>query len=344
MALIDYLSPEKVEQAGTNWDELTAIQKDFEKKTPSYEQAAQAITNILLKAPGVHSVRYRVKNPMHLLKKIIRKRNADKERVIDLDNYEQELTDLGGVRVLHLFKSDWRRIHKFITETWTLNEKPTAYYREGDSAEVLAMFTKQDCEVKRHPAGYRSVHYIVETSPTRAKRFVEIQVRTIFEEGWSEVDHQLRYPSLSDNPFTNNILSLLNRLAGSADEMSSLVQELHHHLLDSKHDVERLKQEHEDQIKKLQSIIDNSKMSAQDKSTLKGVAKSLDKGFSHTIMTPNNILSTLFANLPSTSTLDLTVGPSAILTTVSQKLSDAMRDVSDSSYPALSDKSDFVPK
>ncbi len=277
MALINYLSQEALAEAGITIDELTTIKQDFEDKKEGYEQAAQAITNVLLKTPGAHSGRYRVKDPTHLLEKVARKRHANRERLITLDNYEQEITDLAGVRVLHLFKGDWQRIHKFITDTWTLHEKPTAYYREGDSAEVLAMFTEHDCNVKRHPAGYRSVHYIVETSLTKAKRLVEIQVRTIFEEGWSEVDHKLRYPNFSDNPLANNLLMILNRLAGSADEMSSFVQELLEHLTHSQAEVEHLKQEHEKQVKDLQAVIDSTNISATQRTTLVEVAKVLSE-------------------------------------------------------------------
>lgn len=275
MALIDYLSQEALAEAGTTFEELTAIQKDFEQQVASYEQAAQAITNVLLKTPGVHSGRYRVKNPHHLITKVARKRHVNKDRIITVDNYEQEITDLAGVRVLHLFKEDWRRVHKFIMDTWVLHEKPTAYFREGDSEEILEMFRQRDCVVKKHPAGYRSVHYIVETSLTKAKRLVEIQVRTIFEEGWSEIDHKLRYPNFSDNPLTNNLLLMLNRLAGSADEMSSFIQELREHLTHSQFEVERLKQEHEEQIKGLQAVIDSANISNEQRATLEGVAKVL---------------------------------------------------------------------
>ncbi|WP_201979284.1 RelA/SpoT domain-containing protein [Hymenobacter rubidus] len=278
MATIDYFNPENIEKAGTNLDELTAIQKDFEKKTASYEQAAESVTGILLKAHSVHSGRYRVKDSTHLLKKIIRKRIENSQRIITIDNYEQELTDLAGVRALHLFKSDWKHIHKFITDSWALHEKPTAYYREGDSEQVLDMFTKQNCEVKPHPEGYRSVHYIVETSPTRAKRFVEIQVRTIFEEGWSEVDHQLRYPNFSNDPLIHNLLSQLNRLAGSADEMSSFVQQLNSHMVQSQFELEKLTHEKNEQIKKLEAIIAKATISAEDKSTLQDVATSINEG------------------------------------------------------------------
>ena len=163
--------------------------------------------------------------------KIIRKRTENPLRVITIENYESEIMDLAGVRVLHLFKDDWQQIHNFVINTWDLAEKPTAYHRNGDAQDVIQMFIDHECEVKVHKAGYRSVHYIIETSPTRTKLMVEIQVRTIFEEAWSEIDHKVRYPNFLDNPFTNQMLMILNRFAGNADEMSSFVKALHSHII-----------------------------------------------------------------------------------------------------------------
>ncbi|MBF9239503.1 RelA/SpoT domain-containing protein [Hymenobacter sp. BT683] len=263
----------ELKEAGLTSEGMQAIRQDFVKKVTSYEHTAQYITNLLLKTPGVHSVRYRVKNPLHLHKKIVRKKLENNERVITLATYEEEITDLAGIRILHLFKSDWQHIHKFIMNTWTLKERPIAYHRQGDSPAFLKMF--EECDIKEHPYGYRSVHYIIETSPTKAKRYIELQVRTIFEEGWSEIDHKVRYPSFSDNPLTNSLLMILNRLAGSADEMSSFVQELSIHLEQSQHELEKMQEERDEQIAKLNSLIDNPETSKQIKSTLEGVAKSI---------------------------------------------------------------------
>lgn len=308
MAYLDNLSTKSLEEAGITWEELIAIQEDFKNKYSGYEQAAQAITNVMLKTPSVHSVRYRVKDSTHLMEKIVRKRLLDRERNIIVDNYEQEVTDLAGIRVLHLFKSDWRRIHKFITETWALHEQPVAYYREGDSAEVLGMFTKQDCSVKQHPAGYRSVHYIVKTSLTKAQRLVEIQVRTIFEEGWSEVDHKLRYPNSSDNPLTNELLLMLNRLAGSADEMSSFVQGLRLYLRQNESAQDKLKQERDELTAKLGEVMKNPAITIHDKLNLESVAKSINKSF----LDSKDIslrFKKILNNLPSAANVDVEVPP-----------------------------------
>ncbi len=344
---VDYLSEEALAKAGLTWDELSAIQEDFEKKISDYEQAAHGITNVLLKTPGVHSVRYRVKNPRHLLKKVVRKRHTNNDLVIDPTNYERRITDLAGVRVLHLFKSDWLRIHRFITENWVLHEFPTAYYREGDSAEVLAMFERHHCDVKPHPFGYRSVHYLVETHLTKAKRVVEIQVRTIFEEGWSEVDHTLRYPDFSDDPLTTNLLSLLNRLAGSADEMSSHVQELHQYLQETKREAESSRRKHEEQVTQMQQVIDNLNLSAQDKSKLEGAAKSLgglsafDHIVNHNSMWQTVIAAGLLDKLPDIADFDPTLGSGALLTGIAQAFENLPKP--DAGKEPSSDEQDDAP-
>ncbi|MDO5010981.1 MAG: GTP pyrophosphokinase, partial [Intestinibacter bartlettii] len=53
------------------------------------------------------------------------------------------------------------------------------------------------------------------------------QLRTIFEEGYGEIDHQLRYSHDDDIPelLAQNLM-LLNRIVGSSDEMASLINKL----------------------------------------------------------------------------------------------------------------------
>ena len=51
--------------------------------------------------------------------------------------------------------------------------------------------------------------------------YVEIQGRTLFEEGWSEVDHDIVYKEAQDDEMLKDYSGLLNRLSGLADEMSS---------------------------------------------------------------------------------------------------------------------------
>lgn len=129
------------------------------------------------------------------------------------------------IRILHLFKKDWQSIHHFINTMWRQVEQPIIYLRTGDESES-DLYSNKGCRIKLHDAGYRSAHYVIKTRPIKDEIFTEIQVRTIFEEGWSEIDHQVRYPDISDDHLINHFLMIFNRLAGSADEMGAFIFEL----------------------------------------------------------------------------------------------------------------------
>ena len=53
---------------------------------------------------------------------------------------------------------------------------------------------------------YRSLHYIIKYKGY----YVEVQGRTLFEEGWSEIDHDIVYPYFK-NPMLCDFSTLLNR-------------------------------------------------------------------------------------------------------------------------------------
>ena len=55
---------------------------------------------------------------------------------------------------------------------------------------------------------------------------VEIQIKTLFEEGWGEIDHSILYPRRKGNAMLTEFSELLNRLAGMGDEMGSFYRRL----------------------------------------------------------------------------------------------------------------------
>lgn len=233
MKLEDFLIANRIEQAtweqaNISWDELQAIAADHKHQRQALIESATLYANIIQKIPGVHSVRWRIKDADHLLEKIIRKRSAgeDKYSSIDQKNYYTIVTDLIGIRALHLFKDDCFDIHRALTTDWTPLEKPVAYIRSGDPEELIEKYKSNNLEIKVHPAGYRSVHYVFGSQPLSRRIFTEVQIRTIFEEGWSEIDHTVRYPNFSENELVGYFLTIFNRLAGSADEMGTFVRGL----------------------------------------------------------------------------------------------------------------------
>lgn len=251
------LSSEEFESTGLVWKDLLKIQKDYENFKPELTPPANYLIETLYKVKKIHSVRFRIKSSSHLIEKIIRKKIQEPERIIDLSNYKTEITDLIGLRALHLFKEDWLNIHHFINGNWNLKEPPTAYYRKGDSSDYIDVFKKFGCTTEEHPFGYRSVHYLVETNPNKTTYISEVQVRTIFEEGWSEIDHTVRYPYDKKNKLLNQFLVIFNRLAGNADEMGSYVQYL-------KDELAIKEKEYEESVKKKVIIIEDLKKKIEE--------------------------------------------------------------------------------
>jgi len=240
---------------------LLDIANDFEKSESQEElfDSAELIAKKIQRCKHVHSVRWRVKDTSHLIEKIIRKKEAESEKYSDINvsNYKSKIDDLIGVRAIYLFKHDWLSVHQHILSRWTPKESVTVYYREGDDLE---QYLKQpDCEIKKHPDSYRSIHYIV---PATEKLTCEVQTRTIFEEAWSEIDHKVRYPSFSNDPHLKQFLNIFNRLAGSADEMGSYVIALTG-LIESLSVAEEIRLQHQEKISilegKVKQLIDQSK-------------------------------------------------------------------------------------
>ena len=86
--------------------------------------------NLTKSAQIVHSVRSRMKDLQHLREKIQRKSST--EDPITPENIFDRITDIAGVRVLHLYQSQFTQIHREINEKldnqdWILYEEPKAY-------------------------------------------------------------------------------------------------------------------------------------------------------------------------------------------------------------------------
>lgn len=225
------ISEEYFQSTGLEWEELLKIYDDYVKLIPELEKESKNIVHRLTDNPGVHSVRRRVKKATHLIEKIIRKGTKYKERGINVDNYREIVTDLIGIRVLHLYKDEWRSVHNEIVKLWQTKETPQINIRRGDyNVEELETVIKDlnlNCEVIVRDHGYRSVHYLIGIHIKKILEIqVEIQVRTVFEEAWSEIDHQMRYPYDIDNPVITEYLGIFNRIVGSADEMGMFIKKM----------------------------------------------------------------------------------------------------------------------
>ena len=237
------IDEEDLREANISWEELALIEADYRKLEGTMRELGKSFIDEYLydiQTAGIHSYRYRTKEAWHLLEKVVRKKkeNPQKFGALDHTNYYKYVTDLIGIRVFFLYREDWIHFHKYITsrfendpaqyiqdrlhdfdedpEHYYIAERPKAYKRAGDSK----IYDGNEIEIITDGI-YRSLHYIIKYKGY----YVEIQGRTLFEEGWSEVDHDIVYKE-SDDEMLADYSKLLNRLSGLADEMSSYFRRL----------------------------------------------------------------------------------------------------------------------
>lgn len=193
-------------------------------------------------AHEIHFIRSRIKDPDHLRNKIERKiLRARKDGVkfqVTKENLFQEINDLVGIRILHTHTRQMDRIHKYLHEVfdehrYELVEAPFARVWDSESTEYfksLGLATEDS-----FPDLYSSVHYVVQ--PNRRTLYTaEIQVRTLAEEVWGEVDHSINYPTKTSSVACSEQLKVLARVASSCSRLvDSIFRSLEDHKSSSEH-------------------------------------------------------------------------------------------------------------
>lgn len=269
------INEEKFKDTGIVWGDLESIFNDYTSCIGLLEHTGRTIADVLRTHPDAHTVRMRIKEPEHLIEKLIRKKINDSGFSFSIDDYKTKITDLIGLRVLHLYKDQAINLDDMIRNYWDLEETVTIYIRQGDieDGEKVELEADGKFNVKKHSAGYRSWHYLIKSRLTKELTLAEIQVRTIFEEGWSEIDHQLRYPYYVGDQILTNQLLVLNRLAGSADEMVNSIKET----LQRFDKLNKEKQELNNMIEELRKEISNLNLKEPESKSLLSVVKNFEK-------------------------------------------------------------------
>jgi ppGpp synthetase/RelA/SpoT-type nucleotidyltranferase len=171
-----------------------------------------------------HSVRSRMKDPDHLRDKLERKFRAAKEKGapfdITPDNLFVRINDLAGIRILHLHTTQMAEINHCIQsiiaeQAVELIEGPSA--RTWDD-EYRSYFKSIGIETQDSENMYTSVHYVV-ASKSRTTVTCEVQVRTLMEEVWGEVDHSINYPHRTDSVACREQIRALARSTSSATRL-----------------------------------------------------------------------------------------------------------------------------
>lgn len=174
-----------------------------------YVDLAATVQALLLSAlvpRGIkaHSVEGRSKSEESFGAKAGRASDADSNKpkyTVPLD----QIHDLAGCRVITFFVDDVRRVREVIDAEFV----------------VLEMANRSSSVREAGRPGYASYHFIVEMTEARLSlaeyaryrgRRIEIQVRTILQHAWAEIEHDIQYKSVDALP--SEIAQRFTALAG----------------------------------------------------------------------------------------------------------------------------------
>ena len=153
------------------------------------------------------SIKCRLKKPMSILEKM-KKKGLEPT----IENIENNLTDIAGIRVICSFPEDIYVVSELLTKQ--------------DDINVVCV---KDYIRNPKPNGYRSLHLIVEVpiflSEEKKPMKVEVQFRTIAMDFWASLDHKLKYKK--DNLKHPEIIAQeLKKCADMSSAMDYKMQEI----------------------------------------------------------------------------------------------------------------------
>jgi len=194
----------------------------FRRNRHLFENFAQALLtyfrNDTALAQCTEFIKYRIKDPDHLRQKLVRK--AIEGSLIDEKMLFDRITDLAGIRIIHLHTEQIREIHAAILgiiaeQRLRLVEEPTANCWDVEFENLLSQF---GIATHSRDTMYTTVHYVIQANQ-RTKVTCEVQVRTLMDEVWGEVSHRVNYPNESPSRTCQDQLKVLARLTSGCTRL-----------------------------------------------------------------------------------------------------------------------------
>jgi GTP pyrophosphokinase len=186
--------------------ERNKILVDFYRSQEHYERLATEIRRLLddeespFLADSLYTVKHRLKDTDRLIQKIEQTNGRLRKGVtpISAANFQDRIEDLLGVRIVCLRLSDLAKLQGFLAD---LEDDQKLKILKGPIEKKTFLITPGDPEAAKdlQYSGYSSVHYVIRLGKALrpaeqiAPLKVELQLRTILEEAWGEIDHKYRY-------------------------------------------------------------------------------------------------------------------------------------------------------
>jgi len=180
----------------------------------------------------IYMTRARVKN---IESSYLKTKRKDKKEIMSI-------TDLIGLRIVCLFEQEIIEIYRFLLEMF----KSDVYELE----EVLIFGWKKDSVVKKtyffkelqkyekynniqfrdepRENGYQSIHFVgtYQDFDENIKYPFELQLRTLLQDVWGELEHQLAYKQITPHPFIKNSFIRLSKSLETNDMLITHLKEI----------------------------------------------------------------------------------------------------------------------
>ena len=166
----------------------------------------------------IQTIKSRVKKPISIIEKLQRRGYE-----VTVQNMQEHLTDIAGVRVICSFVEDIYKLAELLL-----------------SQDDIILVEIKDYIKNPKPNGYRSLHLIIEIpiflSHEKKHMRVEVQFRTIAMDFWASLEHQLKYKKKLENP--EKIANELKYCADVITEVDMRMQDIRYMIdeVEKKHD------------------------------------------------------------------------------------------------------------
>lgn len=220
-------------------------------------EAAEGLKNKLVKAlhlsgVKVHTVNQRVKSELSVRSKISR---PDK-------TYETicQLTDLIGIRVVTYFEDSVEEVARIVEENFDVD-----FERSIDKR----------VHVDPSTFGYRSLHYVCKPTAHSIDLPFEIQIRTVLQHAWAEIEHDLGYKFPEAVPAA--IKRRFSRVAGLLEIADAEFVELRETMATYENRVKDFHPSHSDALDAvlLKSLVESGLVSTADQKLVETLGKPL---------------------------------------------------------------------
>ncbi len=182
-----------------------AILRSYYRSRDVLEKVAQEVMRLFdadidpsVPMQSIYTIKYRIKDVERMLEKLGQKGSKAK---ITVDNFAKKVPDILGLRIVCLRLSDVEKVERFLG---SLRKEEKLVFVKGPVKKQTFVLPVNPGEgvpkdIDLQYSGYSSIHYVIKLGkalrPTGELKSVlaELQVRTILEEAWGEIDHKYRY-------------------------------------------------------------------------------------------------------------------------------------------------------